>query len=69
MVENDPAKIPRTFQIQPERHAMANQTNIVAMDKVDTKAEVIGLESTTLLSIHKWSCSKQMGLKIKISSL
>lgn len=64
-MENDPAKILRTFQLQPERHVMANQPNIVVMDKVDTKAEVIGLEGTTLMSIHKWSCSKQMGLKIK----
>lgn len=60
VVKNDPAKILKTFQIQPQKHTSANQPNIVVMDKVDTKAEVIGLEGTTIF-VHKWSCSKQMG--------
>lgn len=39
VLENGPAKILRTFQIQPEKHVSANQPNIVVMDKVDTKAD------------------------------
>lgn len=49
VVKNDPAKILKTFQIQPEKHVSANQPNIVVMmDKVDTKAQVMGLEGTTI---------------------
>lgn len=46
VVEN--ATILWNFQIQPDIQVMANQPNIVMMEKVDTKAVVIGLEGTTV---------------------
>ena len=41
MVEHSRAKILLVFQIQAEKQAMANQTDIVMLDKLQKKAELI----------------------------
>lgn len=57
-MENDRAKILWDFQIQADKQVMANQPDIVVMDKVDKSAVVIDVAVHKDSNIRKKECEK-----------